>query len=267
MNLRCFKYQCFFNSLRLGLFFGISLIFACQSSPAPNDLTPKKEDIHTGSGIQPVARQVTPEETFEQLKRKNPGNILDEDFRALRRLVTSKTYLDFLRRNHPLENQYQTFDQFWQIAASHPSRYMSFLKEHLEKPDEEDASNVHLFAVHHRHVITREYHGENRDMFIEEWTKLITGPGVDIGHKHFVDPVRNILPAFSIVLFSMEIKLYVKEIEQTDATRAQELLDKHGDQDALIWLALENPVLIGYILKDFTDTEVFRRWMTGDFHQ
>ena len=49
--------------------------------------------------------------------------------------------------------------------------------------------------------------------------------------------------------------------------RAQELLAKHGEQDALIWLALENPVLIGYILKDFTDTQVLLRWMAGEFHQ
>ena len=264
--MRCFKRERFFNRLQVCLFLGISLFLACQSRPDPSVLEPERENIDTENGIEPISRPPTLEETFEQLKRENPGNILDEDFRTLRRLVTSKTYLDFLRRDHPIEDQYQTFDEFWQITASHPSQYLPFLKEHLEKSDEEDASNVHLFAVHHRHVITREYHGENNDMFIEEWTKLIAGPGVDIGHKHFVDPVRNILPAFSIVLFSMKIRLYVQEIEQADATRAQELLDKHGDQDALIWLALENPVLIGYILKDFTDPQVLMKWMRGEFH-
>jgi hypothetical protein len=65
----------------------------------------------------------------------------------------------------------------------------------------------------------------------------------------------------------VEITLYVEEIERTDAVRAQELLAKYGEQDALIWLALENPVLIGYILKDFTDTQVLLRWMAGEFHQ
>ena len=265
--MKCFECQNLFNQLWVCLFLGIALLLACQSSPDPSVLEPERENIDTEDSIEPIARQATPEETFEQLKRENPGNILDEDFKTLRRLVASKTYLDFLRREHPIENQYRTFDEFWQIAASHPSRYLPFLEKHLEKPDEEDAANAYLFVVHHRHVITREYHGENRDMFIEEWTKLITGPGVDIGHKHFVDPVRNVLPAFSIVLFSMEIRLYVEEIERADATRAQELLSEHGDQDALIWIALENPVLIGYILKDFTDTEVFLKWMRGEFHQ
>ncbi len=265
--MQFFKCERFFNRLHICLLLGGSLLFACQSSPDPSTLIkPESEDVDTKDGTEPIARPPTIEETFEHLKQENPGNILDEDFRILRRLVPSKTYLDFLRRTHPIEDQYRTFDEYWEIAASDPSRYMSFLKEHLEKSDEEDASNVHLFAVHHRHVITREYHGENRDMFIEEWTKLITGPGVDIGHKHFVDPVRNVLPAFSIVLFSMKIRLYVQEIEQADATRAQELLDKHGDQDALIWLALENPVLIGYILKDFTDPQVLMKWMRGEFH-
>ncbi|MXZ00301.1 hypothetical protein F4Y93_06500 [Candidatus Poribacteria bacterium] len=266
--MQVFKCKHFFNPLQVCLFLGIALFFACQSSPDPNIVKPEKEDIDTEINIEPVARPPTPEETFEQLKRENPGNILDVDFRTLRRLVTSKTYLDFLRQNHPIEDRYQTFDRFWQIAASHPSRYMSFLKVQLEKPDEEDAANVHLFAVHHRHVITREYHGEDRDLFQDEWEKLMNGPAViDIGFKHFVDEAHNVLNGAHLAFFIIEITLYVEEIERADATRAGELFDKYGDQDALIWLALEDPVLIGYILKDFTDTQVLLKWMAGKFHQ
>ena len=267
MNMQCFEYQRFFNQLCACLFLAITLFFACQSSPDPSILKPEKEDIETESSIAPVDRQATPEETFEKLKRENPGNILDEDFRTLRRLVASKTYLDFLRRNHPLEDQYQTFDGYWQITASHPSRYLPFLKEQLEKPDEEDAANAHLFAAHHRHVMTRKYHGEDPDMFQDEWTKLMEDVGLDIAFKHFVDDDRNALNGAHLAFFVMEIIFYIEKTERADAARAGELLGKHGDQDALIWLALENPVLIGYILKDFTDTQVLLRWMAGEFHQ
>ena len=248
------------------LFLGISLLLACQSNPDPNVLKPERENIHTENSSEPVARQPTPEETFEQLKRENPGDILDENFRTLRRLVTSKTYLDFLRRNHPLEDQYQTFDKFWELAASHPSRYMPFLKEQLEKPDEEDAANTHLLAVHYRHVLTRGYHGEDPDTFQDELKKLIDGPGMDIAFKHFVDAKRNALNGLDIIFFFAELTLYVVKTERADAALAGELFDRHGEHDALIWLALKDPVLIGYILKDFTDAEVLRRWMRGEFH-
>ena len=265
--MRCFECQHFFNRLGVCLFLGISLFFACQSSPDPSVVKPEKGDLETESSIETVARPPTPEETFEQLKRENPGDILDEDFRTLRRLATSKTYLDFLRRNHPLEDQYQTFDKFWELAASHPSRYLPFLKQTLEKPDEEDAANAHLFAVHYRHVLIRGYHGEDPDTFQDEWEKLWNGAGMDIGFKHFVDKEHNVLNGLDLLFFTVEIELYVKETEQTDAALAKELLGKHGEHDALIWIALEDPVLIGYILKDFTDVQVFRRWMHGEFHQ
>ena len=265
--MRYFECQHFFNRLQICLFLGISLFFACQSSPDPSTLKPEKEDINTESRIEPVARPPTPEETFEQLKRENPGNILDNDFKTLRRLVTSKTYLDFLRRNHPLEDQYQTYDAFWKIAASHPSRYMPFLKQQLKKPDEEDAANAHLFAVHYRHVLTSGYHGEDPDTFQDEFAKLMDGPGLNIGFKHFVDAERDVLNGLELVFFLLELTFHVGKTEQTDAALAGELFDKHGEQDALIWLALKDPVLIGYILKDFTDAEVFRRWMAGEFHQ
>ena len=249
------------------LFLGISLFLACQSSPDPGVLEPERENIDTEDSIEPIARPPTIEETFEQLKRENAGNILNENFRTLRRLVTSKTYLGFLRRNHPLEDQYQTFDQFWDLASAHPSRYMPFLKERLEKPDEEDAANAHLLAVYYRHVLTRGYHGENPDGFQDELKKLIDGPGMNIAFKHFVDADRNALNGLDIIFFLAELTLYVSETEWADAAHAAELLGKHGEHDALIWIALENPVLIGYILKDFTDAEVLQRWLAGEFHQ
>ena len=265
--MRYFEHQHFFNRLSACLFLGISLFFACQSSPDPDVVNPEKGDIETESRIEPIARPPTPEETFEQLKQENPAHILDEDFKTLRRLATSKTYLDFLRRNHPLEAQYQTYDAFWEIAASHPSRYMPFLEQTLEKPDAEDAANAHLFAVHYRHVLTRGYHGEDPDTFQDELKKLFDGPGMNIAFKHFVDDERNVLNGFEIALLAVEINLYVRKIEQADAALAEELFDKHGEHDALIWLALKDPVLIGYILKDFTDVQVFQRWMTGKFHE
>lgn len=265
--MRFFKCERFFNRLQICLLLGGSLFFACQSSPDPSTFKPESEDIDTENSSEPVARQPTPEETFEQLKRENPNDILDEDFRTLRWLVTSKTYLDFLRRNHPIEDQFQNFDGYWEIAASHPSRYLPFLKEHLEKPAEEDIANVHLFAVHDRHVMTRGYHGEDPERFQDEWENWVRGPGMNIALRHFVDDKKDVIDGFLLVLLMAEIMLYVKEIEQTDAALAQELLNKHGEHDALIWLALEDPVLIGYILKDFTDTQVFLKWMRGEFHQ
>ncbi len=267
MNIRCFQGQRFFNRLGVCLFLGVSLFCACQSSPDPSVVKPEKGDIETESRIEPIARPPTPEETFEQLKRENLPNILDEDFKTLRRLVASKTYLDFLRRNHPLEARYQTYAAFWEIASAHPSRYMPFLKQTLEKPDEEDAANAHLFAVHYRHVLTRGYHGEDPDTFQDELKKLFAGPGMNIGFKHFVGDKRNVLNGLEIAFLALEIDLYVQRTERTDAAIAKELFDKHDEHDALIWLALKDPVLIGYILKDFTDTQVFRRWMGGEFHQ
>lgn len=264
--MRYFGCQHFFNRLSACLFLGILLLFACQSSPDTDVLKPEKGDINTENRIEPIIRPPTPEETFEQLKQENPGNILDDDFRVLRRLVNSKTYLDFLRRNHPLEDRYRTYDVFWEIAASQPSRYMPFLKRQLKKPDAEDAANVHLFVVHYRHVLTRGYHGEDPDTFQDEFAKLMDGPGLDIGFKHFVHAERNVVNGVEFAFFVLELIVYVGKTEQADAALAAELFDKHGEQDALIWLALKDPVLIGYILKDFTDAEVFRRWMAGEFH-
>ena len=94
---------------------------------------------------------------------------------------------------------------------------------------------------------------------------MLKGPGIDIALRHFVDDDR--VDGFNLILLLVKITLYVKETEQADAAFTQELLNEYGEQDALIWLALKDPVLIGYILKDFTDTHVLKKWMRGEFHQ
>ena len=141
------------------------------------------------------------------------------------------------------------------------------MEKHLEKPAEEDIANVHLFAVHDRHIMTREYHGEDPERFQDKWWTLVRGPGMDIALRHFVGDDWNAVDGLGLVLFLAEITLYVKETERTDATRVGELLGEHGEHDTLIWIALKDPVLIGYILKDFTDPQVFLKWMRGEFHQ
>ena len=115
--------------------------------------------------------------------------------------------------------------------------------------------------------MTRGYHGEAPEEFQDEWENWVRGPGTDIAIRHFVDDERDVIDSFLLVLLIAEITLYVKETERADAALAQELLNKHGEQDAPIWIALEAPVLIGYILKDFTDVQVFLKWMRGEFHQ
>ena len=62
---------------------------------------------------------------------------------------------------------------------------------------------------------------------------------MDIALRHFVND--DGVDGFSLVFFLAEITLYVKELEQAGVGFAQEPLNKHGEQDALIWIALEAP--------------------------
>ena len=104
------------------------------------------------------------------------------------------------------------------------------MKEQLGNPDEEDVADAHLLAAYHRHVITREYHGEDPDMFQDEWAKLMEDVGLDIAFKHFVDDDRNALNGADLAFFVVELIFYIEKTERADAARAGELLGKHGDQ-------------------------------------
>ena len=60
----------------------------------------------------PMQRPPTIAEVMAQLRQEFPGNVLDDDFTRIQEIIASETYLDFLKRTHPLENPFQTFNEF-----------------------------------------------------------------------------------------------------------------------------------------------------------
>ena len=65
--------------------------------------------------------------------------------------------------------------------------------------------------------------------------------------------------------FFIDFENFVIETEKMDAHQIQELFETHGNEEGLLWIAILEPALTGQILNDFTDTEVFLKWVKGEF--
>ena len=113
----------------------------------------------------PLQRPPTIAETMAELRLEFPGNILDEDFTKIREIVESETYVEFLKRTYPQENQFQNFDEFWELASVDTEAYLEFLNTYFKPPHAEptaaDVSVLHYMASHERHINVRLYHGED----------------------------------------------------------------------------------------------------------
>ncbi len=215
----------------------------------------------------PRQRPPTIAETMAELRLEFPGNVLDEDFTRIREIIKSETYVAFLKRTYPQENQFQNFDEFWELASVDEEAYLEFLNTYFKPPHAEptaaDVSVIHYMALHERYINIRLYHGEDveRDTRFE---MMSTDPVLSWTEQRFFlinDGPDILLWIKVLVLFSF----WTKELQEEDRESVQALFLEHGVQKGLLRVALEEPVRLGYILKDFTDTQIFKRWVDGEF--
>jgi len=191
--------------------------------------------------------------------------MLDRDFETLRKLVSDETYLDFLRRAYPMDTPVKTFEEFFQMALPPVERYLDFWRKHVEDIDELDADALailHKFLVVNWHMIIRGFHGEKSN--------------VNAILPFFTDGEENLLAPFaknrelSAARFAnilIQMVFFADETQEAGAEKVKVIIDTHGQDRGLVWLALRKPILLGQILLSFTDTDIFLKWVEGEFHR
>ncbi|MCY3722502.1 hypothetical protein F4X10_18575 [Candidatus Poribacteria bacterium] len=214
-----------------------------------------------------VASKPTPEITFAKLRQEFPDEILDKDFNTLKKVTTSKNYLDFLVQTYPAVVPFETLDGFLHVAPPPPKKYEPFLKEFIATPTEKDVTNIHHMFLTYRHL-NAEMHQITHEGDILGTANLIF-KRVEVVQK---DPIKTWmadrladLDQKSLQKFFTDFENFVIETEKMDARQIQELFETYGKEEGLLWLAILEPALTGQVLNDFTDTEVFFKWVKGEF--
>ena len=182
-------------------------------------------------------------------------------------MTNSKNYLNFLVQTYPAAVPFETLDMFLHVAPPDPKRYEPFLREFIEVPTEEDVTNIHRMFLTYRHL-NAKMHQMTHDGDILGTANLVF-KRVEVVQK---DPIKTWmadhladLDQVALQKFFVDFENFVIETEKRDADKIQELFEKHGSEEGLLWLAILEPILTGQILNDFTDTEVFLKWVKGEF--
>ena len=293
---RC-RYQYLLNLLTFCVLLGFTAVCGCSESENRNELAPSTtETPHTisremltevlaeveksvfkaemevapqvaAAPMAPRQRPPTIAETMAALRLEFPGNVLDEDFTRIREIIESETYVEFLKRTYPQENQFQNFDEFWKLASVDTEECLEFLNTYFKPPHAEptaaDVSVLHYVTLHERYINIRLYHGEDRASDTR-FEMMINDPVHSWIEQRFflIDDGPDILLWIKVFVL---ISVWTEKLQEEDQENVQALFLEHGVQKGLLRVALEEPVRLGYILKDFTDTQVFKRWVDGEF--
>ena len=293
---RC-RYQYLSKLLTFCVFLGFTVVCGCSESENRNELAPSTTEtphaisremltevlaeVEKGvfkaemevapqvaaAPMAPVQRPPTIAETMAALRLEFPGNVLDEDFTRIREIIESETYVEFLKRTYPQENQFQNFDEFWTSAAVDTEGYLEFLNTYFKPPHAEstaaDVSVLHYMALHERYINIRLYHGEDV-AWDTHFEMMMNDPVYSWIEQRFflIDDGPDIILWIKVLV---QFAVWTEKLQEEDRESVQALFLEHGVQKGLLRVALEEPVRLGYILKDFTDTQIFKRWVDGEF--
>lgn len=295
LYFRC-QHQRLLNLLMFCVLLGLAVVCGCSESENRNKLAPSTPETphaisremltevlaaveqNRGAGKMEIAPQIaaapmaprqrppTIAETMAALRQEFPGNVLDENFTKIREIIASETYVEFLKRTYPQENQFQTFDEFWELASVDEEACLEFLNTYFKpphpKPTAADVSVLHYMALVDRHINIRLYHGEDKSSDTR-FEMMMNDPVNSWIEQRFVaDKGGDILLLIKVFV---QLSVWIEELQEEDRESVQALLLEHGTQKGLLRVALEEPVRLGYILEDFTDVEVFKKWVDGKF--
>lgn len=255
--------------------FTVFILFAICSQllgciDTPPDITGEGDGVTTvqvetlGSGpivTEPPRAEDTPEppraeDTFVKLRRMFPNAILDDALKTLGEVTRSQPYLDFLTQESPIEEPFQTFDEYLEVAPPDVERYLPFLKKWIGAPTDEDIETVHRMTVASREanfILYRQDVGA-KDVWeiFEKKFEIFSGPLVE----GFLE--RHQLKAAQ---FAEVFEPFVVQTETIDARWLHEQFEEHGVDEGLLWGAIGNPVLIGELLQNLSDPNLFLRWV------
>ena len=247
-------------------FANIVLVSGCSNETDPL-ITPAVADEQTTDSSVLIVSEGELTDEFQELQKLFPSPILDEGFKTLHEISESDVYLKFLRNAYP-NVPHENLNTFFKNSLPDRVRtqlYTGVLKKHFGRATEKDIRAVH--DLHRAFQSTRifVYHGTSPEVALDERLLPILQDGRAWKWIEAIFPKdEDAFNAFDIEF--QQLSRYIEFENLNKINRSLQDHDRKGNRDAaFLWLLLTDPVLMGHILQDFTDTEIFHEWLKGEF--
>ena len=194
-------------------------------------------------------------ETFDLLKERFPGELLDPKLETLRALSESLAYITFLEKKYPNFAPFLDLVDFDERVMPPKDRYLKFCQDYLNIPAVDEITDDEQYVVHH--IATSAWALEASQRGKDRQPSLQSGKPYRLGQVLAFKPMgkeiikhRNAQPsAFAFVGLISRVHL------DEDVRWIKTLFEKHGKSDGMLWVAVQEPMLFYRILYAFsTDT-------------
>lgn len=245
------------------LLFNALILFGCTEKSNSPLTDPQETKLVSTLDAVPIANLEG--RTFSRLQSAFPPPILDGNFKTLQALVNSDIYLEFLSRVSKQAKPFQTFDEFLETTPPDAKKKIRpILKKHLIHLaiNDQDIASFHKLATIDQSITIL--------IELNLHQKLIP-PHLKEAETHAVKnaplfrwfPPQEIQPHIRQAFWKDFVK-FVEDATEITKKNTQKTLHEHGQDDGLIWLAIQEPRIFGIIFNTFMDPLTvtdFLRWV------
>ncbi len=250
---------------QLTRFLCLSILLLSGCTEQSDDMLMTSEETRSNStvGSEPIAN--LEERTFFTLQSAFPSPILDEDFKTLGALANSDTYLAFLSRTFKPVKPFQNFDEFLEtVPPDAEKKIRPILKKHLAHLaiNDQDIAGFYEFAITDQSVTILK-NLNFRFHLMPQRIKEAEERAVKNVPLFRWFPPKDFDPHIRQAFWKDYVK-FVEDANETARKKTQNTLHEHGQDDGLIWLAIQEPRILGIIVNTFIEPVTpadFLRWI------
>ena len=214
---------------------------------------------------------VLEQKTFDILKEKFPGEVIDGGLKTLREISKSQEYLDFLSEKYPYLKPVESFEIIDKKVVPPKTLYFKFFNETLLIPTLEEVQGDEQWVVHRIMTTKWAFYGAkrgNQSIYVRpngqdrkgHIFKMPLGDTV-IERRLGIKPKKNYTQdqeEFRILVLFDQPLFTLAQVHLDEDTRwLKTLFAKHGRSDGMLWAIIQDPILFDRILYTFATDIAF----------
>lgn len=214
-------------------------------------------------------------QTVSLLERKFSHQLLDRELKTLRELSDSDEYVNFLSKKYPEQAPFTTFqDCFYRVLPPKELYFDAFFKKQFDVQRIEDVGDDEFFIAYaymaaYWTMGAYERGGDqspvqrlNNYYRIGQYILAKTPKGRQfLYHRLGIDPTTKHVP-WLLILDTFEPLLWLATpIREEDGRWIKSLFDKYGQDEGMLRLAVQDPMLLDRILYTFSTDTTFLKWL------
>ena len=209
---------------------------------------------------------------LSELRQRFESSLFADNFRLLRILTDSQNYLAFLSEASAINAPYSTLDDFWKTQPPPTEEIIPLFEGILENPSEKQIAFIHSQAL------------SSQCFFFDAFFNVDNAKNCNSAYPFpFIPEVTDRAYIINAVYFAsrheiMDLiggdwnhdwtdplfdrrKRYAEDTNHIYQKKIRGFFNTYGADTGMLWLAIQEPAITGFILGNFTHENMLKAWI------